>query len=708
MSLSLLWAQSNVPPPLPPTPKQPVTDEYHGVKVTDDYRWLEDGKDPKVQAWTAAENTHARTLLNSLPIHDEIYNFIKKLDAASSPAYWGLKVRHGVIFAYTWEPTKQQPMLVTLKSANDPTSKHIVLDPSKIDATNSTAIQFYDPSPDGSKVVVSLAAGGSEAGTLRIYDVESGNALPDTLTHVSGNGGVSAAWSADGNSIYYTRYPREGERPPADMNFYEQLYLHKLGTPQDQDTYVLGKNLPRIAEISLHENNDATYLLAAVQNGDGGIFEHFLRDPSGDWKQLSQFSDEIITGSFGPDSLFFLSRHKAPRGKVLRMRLADPDLARATTIIPESSAVIQDFPSIVATDHDLYVGELVGGPNEVHIFDQDGKEKGAIPSQPVSAVDHFVATQQGDELLFSNESYTSPAAWFYYDATTKKASVSALRRNSPVNFADIEAVREFAISKEGTRIPFTVLQRKGIKLDGNNPAVLTGYGGFNISQTPEFDPGLAAWLDAGGVFAIANLRGGGEFGEEWHNAGRGVHKQNVFDDFIACAERLIQLKYTNPSKLGILGGSNGGLLMGAAFTQRPDLFRAVVTVAGIYDMLRLETTENGQFNVTEYGSIKNPEQFKALYAYSPYHHVQDGTKYPAILFMTGENDPRVDPWHSRKMVARLQAANASDRPILLVSFANAGHGGIGSSEDQQSAMTTYQFEFFYEQLGVKWVNPEVK
>ena len=237
--------------------------------------------------------------------------------------------------------------------------------------------------------------------------------------------------------------------------------------------------------------------------------------------------------------------------------------------------------------------------------------------------------------------------------------------------------------------------------------MLTGYGGFGLSMTPYFDPGSLPWLDAGGVMAIASLRGGGEFGEDWHQQGMLTHKQNVFDDFIACAEYLIQAKYTNPSKLGIEGGSNGGLLMGAVLTQRPDLFRAVVSYVGLYDMLRSETTQNGQYNVTEYGSVKDPEQFKALYAYSPYHHVEDGVKYPAVLLAVGENDPRVDPWHSRKFAAALQAATASKYPVLLLSFSNAGHGGIGSSEDQQISMESYRLVFLYDQLGVKWVEPQM-
>ncbi len=709
-SVAVAW-QKNEVPLLPATPKQPVVDEYHGVKVTDNYRWLEDDKSPQVIAWSAAQDKHARAILDPLPLHAAIYQYMKKLGSERSPSYYNLEMKGGVLFAMNSQSGKQQDMLVTLRSADDLASKHVVLDPSEVDPTNSTAIQVFVPSLDGSKVALSLAAGGTMAGPIRVYEVANGHALPDVLTHVTGNTGASMEWSSDGTGFYYTRFPQEGERPAADVNFYPQVYFHKLGQQQSQDTYVMGKDLPRTAEISLRVNKDGRYLLAQVENGDGGQFEHFLRDPAGRWKQITQFSDEITAVVFGDDALYMLSRQHAPRGKILRLPLATSDSKNAKTIIAESPAVIQDFqfslaglkPSFVPTTNLLYVTELVGGPSEIHIFDHSGKEAGTVPSEPVSAITQIVALDE-DRILFGNQSFVRPQAWFYFDPGTKKTSVTALREVSPVSFTDVEAVREFAISRDGTKVPVNIIRRKGTKLDGQNPAILTGYGGFNISLTPLFDPEVHAWLDAGGVYAIANLRGGGEYGEEWHRGGSGIHKQNVFDDFIACAEHLIKAGYTNPTKLAIEGGSNGGLLVTTVLIQRPELFRAAVSNAGVYDMLRSETTESGQFWPTEFGSVKDPEQFRALYGYSPYHHAQDGAKYPSVLFIVGENDPAVNPWQSRKMTARLQAANASGNPVLLISFSNAGHGGIGSSEDQQVAMDTYLYEFIYDQLGVQWVS----
>ena len=694
--------------PPPATPKKPVTQETQAVKITDDYRWLENNDDPAVKAWVAAQNKRARSYFQALPEHAEIVEWIKALSKTRSADYYNLSYAGDSLFAMKSKPGKQQALLVALRSAADLRSEDIVLDPNTLDDSGSTAIQFYVPSRDGKLVAIALAQGGSEAGELHIYDVASAKALPDVLPRMSfATGGGSAAWSPDGSGVFYTRYPHEGERPEHDLHFYEQIYFHKLGTPVDQDTYVLGKDFPRIAEIGLSASNDGQYVLATVANGDGGQFEHFLRDRNGKWDQLTTFDDNVTAIAFGDDqALYLVSRKDAPRGKILRLPLSNPQLSHATTIVPQTQDVIQGFssaiegfvPSFVASHNRLYVVEVVGGPTQVRIFDTSGKSLGLVPVEAVSDVSEIVK-QPEDGVLFYNASYLDPGAWYRYDAQTGKATETALRKTSPINFNDIVAEREFAKSKDGTKVPLTVLHKKGISLKGLYPAILTGYGGFDISMTPSFNATLRLWFDTNGVFAIANVRGGGEYGEEWHQQGMLTNKQHVFDDFIACAEHLIQRKYTNPKKLGIMGGSNGGLLMGAALTQRPDLFRAVASTAGIYDMMRLESTQNGEFNAPEYGSIRNPEQFKALYAYSPYQHVVDETKYPAVLLIVGENDLRVDPWQSRKFAARLQAATTSDFPVFLISFSNAGHGGIGSGEDQQIAMSAYRWAFFFDQLG---------
>ena len=352
----------------------------------------------------------------------------------------------------------------------------------------------------------------------------------------------------------------------------------------------------------------------------------------------------------------------------------------------------------------LYVTDVVGGPSRIRVFDLKGRSLPGPPLPPVSAMYQVVPTRAGD-VIFGISTYLAPSAWYRFDAATGKSIRTALFRTSPVHFDDTEVIREFAVSKDGTRVPVNIIRRRGTRLDGTNPTLLEGYGGYGISMKPFFLGAFTrAWLDQGGIYVIANLRGGAEYGEEWHQAGRLTRKQNVFDDFIACAQHMIDRKYTSPAHLAIIGGSNGGLLMGAAFTQRPDLFRAVISYVGIYDMLRVELDPNGAFNVTEFGSVKDPDQFKALYAYSPYHHVKDGTAYPAILFPTGENDHRVNPMQSRKITARLQAATSSGHPILLRTSSSAGHG-IGTAVDEQIEEESDVLSFLFDQLGIRYTAP---
>jgi prolyl oligopeptidase len=350
----------------------------------------------------------------------------------------------------------------------------------------------------------------------------------------------------------------------------------------------------------------------------------------------------------------------------------------------------------------LYVQDLVGGPSQIRFFNlKHPEEKPAVvPLKPVSAVQGMLCPE-GDQLFFRNITYIEPFVWMAYDPAAGKARPTALAGTSPADFSDMEVVREFATSKDGTKIPLNIIRRKGTKLDGKNPTLLYGYGGYAISLSPGFDVARRIWFDQGGVYVVANIRGGGEFGEEWHQAGNLTRKQNVFDDFAASAEYLIKAGYTRREKLAVEGASNGGLLMGAFLTQHPDLVRAVVSHVGIYDSLRTELEPNGAFNVTEFGTVKNPEQFKALYAYSPYHRVMDGTHYPAVLFLTGDHDGRVNPYNSRKMTARLQAANTSRHPILLRTTAKAGHG-IGTGLDERIAEDADVYAFLFNQLGIKY------
>jgi prolyl oligopeptidase len=681
----------------PATPKKPVTDEYQGVKVQDDYQWLEKDDDLEVKAWSDTQNQHTRAYIDKLSDRAALEKQLTEWYAKTSPSYSGLVSRPGILFAMKFQPPKQQQMLVTLASADDLKSEKMVLDPNTLDAKGTTAIDWFAPSRDGKYVAISISQGGSEDGTLHIYETATGKTLPDTIAHVQyPTAGGSAAWNADGTGVYYTRFPRKGERPDADLNFYQQIYFHKIGTTDKKDTYSLGKDFPRIAEVALAASRDGKYILATVANGDGGDFAHYLLGPDGSWKQITQFSDQIKTARLGRDNaLYLLSRADAPRGKILRLPLDTPELAKATVIVPASDAVIQ---FVEPTANTLYVGDLLGGPSQIRRFGVDGKGEAIIPIPKISAVSEMESLED-NSLLFRDVSYTEPAAWFHYVDGKGAAVKTALVSTSPVSFADIEVTREFATSKDGAKVPLNIIRKKGTKLDGNNPTLLYGYGGYGISMSPNFDFTRRLWFDRGGVYVVANIRGGGEFGEEWHKAGNLVKKQNVFDDFAVAAEYLAKQKWTRPEKLAVMGGSNGGLLMGAMITQHPDLMRAVVSAVGIYDMLRVELAPNGAFNVTEFGTVKDPEQFKALYAYSPYHHVVDGTKYPSILMMTGANDGRVAPYHSRKMAARLDEANKSANPILLRTSSSAGHG-IGTALSERIKQTADIYSFLFAQLDM--------
>jgi prolyl oligopeptidase len=709
-----VFAQSPSIPERLDTPKPPVTDEYFGVKVTDDYRWLENWDDPAVKQWSAAENARTREYLDHLPSRPAIKERLKQLIAASSASYYDLQFRAGMLFAERFQPPQQQPVLVVMRSADDPASAQVVFDPNAASAKGSLAVDFYVPSFGGRYVAAAMSENGSEDSAGHIFEVATGKELPDVVPRVNfATAGGSIAWKADNSGFYYTRYPQGNERPAEDANFYQQVYFHKLGTDPKQDTYVIGKDFPRIAEVQLRTSEDGRWLLASVANGDGGQFAHYVKDDNGHWTQITHFEDGIVAVKFGPEdergdegALYLLSRKDAPRGQILRLPLNQLDLAQAKVVVPQSSggpeesdrASIENF---VPTFGHLYVIDIMGGPSRVRVFDNQGKSLPAPPLPPISAVYSEVPIGGGDVLFFLS-TYLEPSAWYHFDAASGKATRTALYETAPVHYDDAEVVRAFATSKDGTRVPLNIIELRGTKLDGTHPALLTGYGGYGISTKPGFLGSFARiWLDQGGIFVRANIRGGGEYGEEWHHAGNLTHKQNVFDDFIACAQYLIDHKYTSPAHLAILGGSNGGLLMGAALTQRPELFRAVVSFVGIYDMLRVELDPNGAFNVTEFGTVKDPDQFKALYAYSPYHHVKDGTAYPAILMLTGENDHRVNPMESRKMIARLQAATSSDRPILLRTTSSAGHG-IGTALDERVEEDADLFSFLFDQLGIQY------
>src|SRR5579863_3033147 len=685
----------------PPTTRDVVTDTYHGVRVSDPYRWLEDSADPKVHDWSIAEDKRTRQYLDALPQRDRIYRQLLAQISATSSSYHALYAAGGQVFALYDEPPKQQPMLAVLTNAADPALARIIVDPNAMNPQGTTAIDWFVPSPDGKRVAVSLSDNGSEVGTLHIFDVNTRQEVEQPIARVQyPTGGGSLAWRADSKGFWYTRYPG-GDRPADEQRFFQQVYFHPIGGDSAHDAYVLGKGLPKVAEIALSNRFNPNLVVASVANGDGGEFAHYLIDASG-VRQVTRFEDQIVAATAGADgALYMVSRKGAPRGRLLKLNPGVVDLAKAAVLVPESDAVMvsggQAGDPIAVTPQAIFLNELIGGPSRVAIYDHAGKARGVLPIPDVAAVDEVEPLSDGT-VLYSIETYLRPRYFARYDEKAAQASDSKLTQTSPVSFADTEVLREFATSKDGTAVPLNIVRRKGTQLNGKNPVLLYGYGGYNVSETPYFlGADTRLWLDGGGVYVLANLRGGGEFGETWHNQGALTHKQNVFDDFIAVAEYLVAHHYTDREHLAIMGASNGGLLMGAVLTQRPELFRAVVSRVGIYDMLRVELDPNGLFNTTEFGSVKDAEQFKALYGYSPYHHVKDGTAYPAIFMATGETDGRVNPAHSRKMVARLQAATNSGRPVYLSINTHAGHG-IGSALSIRVNQSADLYSFLFDQL----------
>ncbi len=701
----------------PPESKpSPVSDTMHGVEVADPYRWLEKWPDESVKTWTDAQNAHAREFLDSRANLDAIRKDVTEILSAKTVAYRDLQAREGRYFCMKSAPPKQQPFLITFGSLDDLAGERVLLDPELVDSEGGTTIDWFVASPDGSVVAVSLSKNGTEAGDLHFFDVASGEQVHEVVPRVNtGTAGGSVAWAADGKGVFYTRHPREGERPQEDLNFFQQAYFHQLGTNPDDDRYELGEDFPRIAEIQFEPHHASGQLLLTVQNGDGGEFAHYLRSADGNWRNFSGFGDKIVNATFSRDgeSLYLLSREAAPRGKIVRMSAETLGWSYSPTVVPESEdTLITSFygrpPSILPTANRLYAQYQRGGPSEIRSFDLDGRALDAPAQLPVSSAGGLVALGDAgsDAIYFSNGSYVVPGVGYRFDPTSGETNKTALRYQPPVDLQalGVSVVREFATSKDGTKVPVNILLPPGFELRKSQPApaLVTGYGGYGISLSPSYSALDSVLLRQGVVLAVANLRGGGEYGEQWHKQGNLTNKQNVFDDFAAVLEHMIARGYTAPAKLAIEGGSNGGLLMGALLTQHPDLVEAVVSHVGIYDMLRVELSPNGSFNIPEFGTVEDEAQFKALFAYSPYHHVKEGTEYPATFFLTGVNDARVEAMQSRKMTAMMLAAQADQAaPILLRTSFDSGHGA-GTPLDERIAQAVDVHAFLVDRLAIEY------
>jgi len=704
----LIAGATNAATPIPPAPAtaaRPATETIQGVSVADPYRWLEDDTDPAVKAWSKAQNQRARAYLDAVPGRAAVKARLSSLIKATSPSTTGLDAAGDRVFAYYFDPALQQPMLVTMNAQADPASRQMLVNPNTLAADGSLAIDWYTPSPDGTKVAVSLSSNGSEDGSLHIYEVATGKEIEPVIPRVQyPTAGGSVAWTKDGKALWYTRFPGD-DTPEADRHFFQQVYFHRLGADWKADPLVLSTKdgLPRTAEVFLDNHSGGENALASVQLGDGGEWQHFVLRPDGTFVQVGAYADKVVAATMGSDgAVYGISRLDALNGKVVK--LAAPytgGFAKARVIVPEGATAIKSddiTAALTVTGDHLLVRDINGGPTTVRVFDLEGRNGKALAVPDVADIAQMEALPNGD-VLYQVNSYLRPPYFMRWNARTGETTETALFVKSPIDYSDTEVVRAFATSKDGTKVPLNIIRRKGIKLDGSNPTLLYGYGGYGVNTTPGFlGASRRLWLEAGGVFVVANVRGGGEYGEKWHQQGALTHKQNVFDDFHAAGRWLIDNGYTTSDKLALQGGSNGGLLMGATLTQHPELARAVVSQVGIYDMVRVELDPNGSFNTTEFGTVKDKDQFNALYAYSPYHHVVSGVRYPAVLLTTGANDGRVNPMHSRKFAAALQAAGGGG-PIILRTSDKSGHG-IGSSLDERIEEYTDVLMFLYDQLGL--------
>lgn len=742
----------------PTTEKRPVTDELQGVKIVDDYRWLEDWNDEAVKEWSKKQNEYARTRLDAIKCAPALRARLTELENSVGVEYHDVHYAGGRYFASKSQPPKEQPLIVSLPSLESTKGEVVIFDPNVVDKEGGTSFDWFVPSPDGKYVAISLSEGGSEAGNVHIYHAADGRELKeDVVPRVNGGtAGGSMAWMPDSSGFFYTRYPREGEREGRDMHFYTMVFFHKMGTPTSDDRYECGKDYPKINEIEIEVSPKGDWVLTNVQNGDGGEFIQDVRPiaKEGEWTRLTKWEDRVVEAKFGRDgAMYLISRSKAPMGKVLRLELSEseaPSLAKATELIPEQKegSIESSFDArggIWLTDSRIYVAYQMGGPNNLRAFNLKGKALDTIPQPPFSTIEG-VMPLEGDDLAFAVDSYTTPPAYYHYRAgeTDGKMTKTALFVPEPPGMPRLGVRREFAVSKDGTRVPVHIVAREEVLValakidaamasskdgasktqavielkdtDGSTlqmrspiPTVVWGYGGYGVNMTPTYSRRRLLWVEQGGIFAIANIRGGGEYGDRWHLEGNLTKKQNVFDDFYAATRYMIEKGYTTPDKMAIVGGSNGGLLMGATFTQHPDVCKAVVSSVGIYDMLRVELSPNGEFNITEFGTVQDKEQFRAMHAYSPYHHVKEGTKYPAILFLTGANDPRVDPMQSRKMTALLQAAQQKfdGGTVLLRTSGNTGHG-MGTPLSARIEQSVDLYGFLFDQLGLACKEPKAK
>jgi prolyl oligopeptidase len=687
--------QSAAPTAPPDTPAKPVIDILHGTKVLDNYRWLEDGSSPATQKWVAEEMAYTRGVLDPLPGRDAIHKRLTDLLSIGSVSVPEIAGRH---YFYTRrEGMQNQPVLYVREGLEG--KDRVLLDPNQLAADGTIALDWYQPSENGKYVAYGTSVSGSEMSTLHIIETKTGTVLPDTIERTRA---ASIAWLPDNSGFYYTRYPEKGDVPAGQEMYNRRVFFHELGDEPARDLAIFGEGRDPEDWPNVHLSNDGRWLLIDVEQGWAKA-ELFLIDVNKETPpvRITTGKNFLYRGEVYEGKIYITTNEDAPRYRVFVTDAGDFEREHWKEIIPQSEAVLQD---VAVYGGKLYAQYEQNASSQLKLFDLDGKKLHDIDLPAIGTVFGSGGRWNRDEMFFGFQSFTVPPSIYRYDLKDSSTSLWTKVDAPSIDPAAYEVAQEWFNSKDGTRVPMFLVHKKGLVKNGKNPTLLTGYGGFNVSLTPAFSRTAYLWMEHGGVYAVANLRGGAEFGEDWHRAGMLDKKQNVFDDMIAAAEHLIADKYTDKNHLAIQGGSNGGLLMGAMITQRPDLFRAVVCQVPLLDMIHYQDFQIAKLWIPEYGTSENRDQFKWLYAYSPYHHVKSGTEYPAVLFMTADTDTRVDPMHAKKMAALMQAeaknGTSRTRPILLRIENKAGHGA-GKPVTKQIEEFTDVYSFLFWQLGVK-------
>ncbi|MEH1907018.1 prolyl oligopeptidase family serine peptidase [Nostoc sp.] len=667
---------SEKPLTYPSSHKSDQVDNYHGTLVADPYRWLEDPDSEETRTWIEAQNQVTFGYLSEIPTREKIKQRLTKLwdyEKYGIPFKEGESLGDGSSDRYFYfknDGLQNQSVLYTLKTLDD--QPKVLLDPNKLSEDGTVALSGLSISENGKLLAYGLSASGSDWQEWKVRDIETGEDLQDHLKWIKFSG---ASWTHDHQGFFYSRYDEPNEKTQLeDVNYYQKLYYHQLGKPQSEDILIYHRPDQKEWGFSGGVTEDGHYLIISIWLGTDSknlVFSKDLTNPNAEVVELINQFEADYSFINNDDSLFYFRTDlNAPRGRVIAIDTKNPAKENWREIIPQSAETLE---SVGILNNQFVADYLKDAHSQIKIFDLKGAFVREVELPGLGSAGGFGGKRHDTETFYIYTSFTAPGTIYRYDMITGESTVF---RQPEVDFnpAHYETKQVFYHSKDGTKIPMFITHKKGIKLDGNNPTYLYAYGGFNASMTPSFSVSLLVWMEMGGVYAMPNIRGGGEYGEEWHQAGMKDKKQNVFDDFISAAEWLIANKYTKTDKLAIAGGSNGGLLVGACITQRPDLFGAALPAVGVMDMLRFHKFTIGWAWTSEYGSADNPEEFPALYAYSPLHNIKPDTAYPATLITTADHDDRVVPAHSFKFAAALQEAHAGNAPTLIRIETKAGHG----------------------------------